>query len=75
MHMQQCEARVTLSSDPVLFPDPGKHVAEEALRMQSNRSSEEPAREHGTILIDLPVMRSKGEQAATASGGTETRRI
>jgi hypothetical protein len=64
---------VTLSSDPVLFPDPGKHVAEEALRMQGNRSSEEPGREHGTILIELPVMWSKGEKAATA-GGTGVRR-
>ena len=65
---------MTLSSDPVLFPDPGKHVAEEALRMQSNRSCEEPGREHGAILIELPVMRSKGEKAAIAGAGTEARR-
>ena len=74
MHVHRCEARVTRSSDPTLFPDLGKQIEDGILRMRGNRSIEERDREHGTMLIELLAIRSKGEKAATAGGGTEAGR-
>jgi hypothetical protein len=74
MHMQRCEARVTLSSDSALCPELGKQVADGTLGMRGNRSIEEPNRERGAMLIELLVIQSQGEKAATARGGIEARR-
>ena len=73
MHVQQGEGRVTLSSDPAMFSDLGKQVADGTLRMRGNRSIEERDRERGTMLIELLAIPSKSEKAATAGGGTEAR--
>jgi hypothetical protein len=73
MHVQQREGRVTLSSDLAIFSDLGKQIADGTLRMHGNRSIEERDRERGTMLIELLAIRSKGEKAATAGGGTEAR--
>ena len=59
---------MTLSSDPALFPDMGKQIADGTPRMRGNRSIEERDRERGTMLIELLAIRSKGEKAATAGG-------
>jgi hypothetical protein len=71
MQMQQCEARVTLSSDSALSPDLGKQFAD---GMRGNRSIEEPDWERGAMLIELLVIHSQGEKAAIAGGGIEARR-
>ena len=71
MLVQQREGRVILSSDPAMFSDLGKQIADGTLRMCS---IEERDRERGTMLIELPAIPSKSEKAATAGGGTKARR-
>jgi hypothetical protein len=74
MHVQQREGRVTLSSDPAMFSDLRKQIADGTLRMRGNRSIEQCDRERGTMLIELLAIPSTSEKAAIAGGGAEARR-